>query len=154
MVRSRGCYCVRLLFLGEGEYQILIFTNSTANACYKDAADLHADLDEYPQAIARYEQVADHSLTSALTKYSVKEYWLKAGLCALAMGVRTCSLNLNCNFLILKLGNPGHCNSETKYDQIFKPRCNIYINQGGQIYQCTYRSCRSWGSRILYGRCC
>lgn len=98
MVRSRGCYCVRLLFLGEGEYQILIFTNSTANACYKDAADLHADLDEYPQAIARYEQVADHSLTSALTKYSVKEYWLKAGLCALAMGVRTCSLNLKLQF--------------------------------------------------------
>lgn len=61
----------------------------TANACYKDAADLHADLDEYPQAIARYEQVADHSLTSPLTKYSVKEYWLKAGLCALAMKVHT-----------------------------------------------------------------
>ncbi|KAG7099094.1 vesicular-fusion protein S17 [Marasmius oreades] len=58
---------------------------STANACYKDAADLHADLEEYPQAIARYEIVADHSLSSALTKYSVKEYWLRAGLCALAM---------------------------------------------------------------------
>lgn len=58
---------------------------ATANACYKDAADLHADLDEYPQAIARYEQVAGHSLTSPLTKYSVKEFWLKAGLCALAM---------------------------------------------------------------------
>ncbi|KII93757.1 hypothetical protein PLICRDRAFT_101894 [Plicaturopsis crispa FD-325 SS-3] len=60
--------------------------NATANACFKDAADLHADLEEYPQAIARYEQVADHSLGSALTKYSVKEYWLRAGLCALAMG--------------------------------------------------------------------
>ncbi|THV07731.1 vesicular-fusion protein SEC17 [Dendrothele bispora CBS 962.96] len=59
---------------------------ATANQCYKDAADLHADLDEYGQAIARYEQVADHSLSSALTKYSVKEYWLRAGLCALAMG--------------------------------------------------------------------
>lgn len=59
----------------------------TANACYKDAADLHAELEEYPQAIARYEQVADGSLSSALTKYSVKEYWLRAGLCALAMEV-------------------------------------------------------------------
>ncbi|KAF5390182.1 hypothetical protein D9757_002982 [Collybiopsis confluens] len=59
---------------------------ATANACYKDAADLHAEIDEFPQAIARYEQVADHSLTSALTKYSVKEYWLRASLCALAMG--------------------------------------------------------------------
>ena len=60
----------------------------TANACYKDAADLHADLGQYPQAIARYELVADHSLSSALTKYSVKDYWLRAGLCALAMNVR------------------------------------------------------------------
>lgn len=60
----------------------------TANACYKDAADLHAELENYPQAIARYEQVANGSLGSALTKYSVKEYWLRASLCALAMGVR------------------------------------------------------------------
>ncbi|KAF8971354.1 vesicular-fusion protein SEC17 [Flammula alnicola] len=58
----------------------------TANACFKDAADLHAELEEYPQAISRYEQVADNSLSSALTKYSVKEYWLRSGLCALAMG--------------------------------------------------------------------
>ena len=62
-------------------------TTSTANACYKDAADLHAELAEYPAAIARYEEVANHSLTSNLTKYSVKEYWLRAGLCALAMQV-------------------------------------------------------------------
>lgn len=59
---------------------------ATANACFKDAADLHADLEEYPQAIARYEQVADGSLASPLTKYSVKEYWLRSCLCALAMG--------------------------------------------------------------------
>lgn len=43
-----------------------------------------ADLEQYPQAIVRYEQVADHSLGSALTKYSVKEYWLRSTLCALA----------------------------------------------------------------------
>ncbi|RDX55779.1 TPR-like protein [Lentinus brumalis] len=58
---------------------------ATANACYKDAADLHAELEDYPQAIALYEQVANGSLSSALTKYSVKEYWLRASLCALAM---------------------------------------------------------------------
>ena len=62
--------------------------SSTANACYKDAADLHAELEEYPQAIALYEQVANGSLSSALTKYSVKEYWLRSSLCALAMAVR------------------------------------------------------------------
>lgn len=74
-------------FDAHGPRFITHFYRSTANACYKDAADLHADLNEYQQAIARYELVADHSLGSALTKYSVKEYWLRAGLCALAMGV-------------------------------------------------------------------
>ncbi|KAF7320392.1 Vesicular-fusion protein SEC17 [Mycena kentingensis (nom. inval.)] len=68
---------------------------ATANACYKDAADLHADLEEYPQAIARYEQVADHSLSSNLTKYSVKEYWLRSGLCSLAMKNDTISAKRN-----------------------------------------------------------
>lgn len=34
-----------------------------------------------------YEQVGDWSLSSPLTKYSVKEYWLRAALCAMAMGV-------------------------------------------------------------------
>ncbi|KAF8078669.1 soluble NSF attachment protein [Lyophyllum atratum] len=82
-------------YVRAGEWYAQEDATATANACYKDAADLHADLDEYPQAIARYEQVADHSLTSALTKYSVKEYWLKAGLCALAMNdVVTAKRNL------------------------------------------------------------
>jgi alpha-soluble NSF attachment protein len=67
---------------------LLILRPRTANACYKDAADLLAELEQYPQAIARYEQVADHSLGSALTKYSVKEYWLRGALCALAMNVQ------------------------------------------------------------------
>ena len=62
--------------------------SSTANACFKDAADLHAQLENYSAAIARYDQVANASLGSALTKYSVKDYWFKAGLCALAMKVR------------------------------------------------------------------
>jgi len=72
-------------FERAGEWYSQEDANATANACFKDAADLHADLEEYQQAISRYEQVADHSLGSALTKYSVKEYWLRSGLCALAM---------------------------------------------------------------------
>lgn len=61
-------------------------SNATAMACYKDAADLLADLERFHEAIQLYEQVADHSLQSALTKYSVKEYWLRSSLCALALG--------------------------------------------------------------------
>jgi len=72
-------------FVRAGEWYSQEDAAATANACYKDAADLLAELEQYPQAIARYEQVADHSLNSALTKYSVKEYWLRAGLCALAL---------------------------------------------------------------------
>jgi alpha-soluble NSF attachment protein len=37
--------------------------------------------------VARYDQVASQSLGSALTKYSVKDYWLKALLCVLATTV-------------------------------------------------------------------
>lgn len=78
----------------------------TANACFKDAADLHAELEEYPQAIARYEQVADGSLSSALTKYSVKEYWLRASLCALAMGVRPLPIIRGTSMLITNHRTP------------------------------------------------
>ncbi|KAJ3569763.1 hypothetical protein NP233_g4829 [Leucocoprinus birnbaumii] len=72
-------------FVRAGEWYAQEDAAATANACYKDAADLLAELEQYPQAIARYEQVADHSLNSPLTKYSVKEYWLRASLCALAL---------------------------------------------------------------------
>ncbi|KAF8642381.1 hypothetical protein AX16_009649 [Volvariella volvacea WC 439] len=73
-------------FVRAGEWYSQEDATATANACYKDAADLLADLQDYPRAIGYYEQVANHSLTSALTKFSVKEYWLRALLCALAMG--------------------------------------------------------------------
>jgi hypothetical protein len=59
----------------------------TANSCFKEAADILAETDEFQAAIKLYETVAGQSLSSALTKYSVREYWLKAILCALAMGV-------------------------------------------------------------------
>ncbi|KAG8943773.1 vesicular-fusion protein S17 [Tulasnella sp. 424] len=36
------------------------------------------------EAIKLYDEVAQYSLGSQLTKYNVKEYWLRAGLCALA----------------------------------------------------------------------
>ncbi|KDQ16723.1 hypothetical protein BOTBODRAFT_172831 [Botryobasidium botryosum FD-172 SS1] len=71
-------------FERAGEWYSQEDAQATANACFKDAADLHADLDHFPVAIELYERVANYSLTSALTKYSVKDYWLRAGLCALA----------------------------------------------------------------------
>jgi alpha-soluble NSF attachment protein len=66
--------------------------DSTANQCYQQAAELSGDLGEYHRAMELYQTVADWSLTSALTKYSVKEYWLRAALCSMAMGVSLLSL--------------------------------------------------------------
>lgn len=39
---------------------------------------------DYVTAMKLYEKVADSSLDNHLMKYSIKDYWLKAGICALA----------------------------------------------------------------------
>lgn len=67
-----------------GEWYSMEDAQATANAVLKEAADLSASIGDYKRAITVYQQVADWSLTSPLTKYGVKEIWLKAGLCALA----------------------------------------------------------------------
>lgn len=123
--------------------------HSTANACYKDAADLHADLGEYPQAIARYEQVADGSLSSALTKYSVKEYWLRACLCALAMGVSEMNRDLSRPDLTLALG-PYH--GEAQPDQVLLPRHNFLIHTRSKVYQHSRRRHRGRRPGDVYCR--
>ena len=75
---------------------MLTSIDRTANQCYQLAAELSADLADFPKAIQLYETVADWSLTSALTKYSVKEYWLRAALCSMAMGVSNSLSTLGC----------------------------------------------------------
>ncbi|KAH9809903.1 hypothetical protein DFH28DRAFT_513414 [Melampsora americana] len=62
------------------------FSFRTANGCFKDAADIAAQLEQYPIAIENFELVARNSLSSALTRYSVKEYLFKAALCHLCTG--------------------------------------------------------------------
>lgn len=99
--RSRCCQSPRFIresrrLVQAGRRQCVSFINpdyemelmnSTANQCYQQAAELSGDLGEYHRAMELYQTVADWSLTSALTKYSVKEYWLRAALCSMAMGV-------------------------------------------------------------------
>ena len=53
----------------------------------RDAADLQAEMGDYNAAIELYRRVAMVMLESPLTKYSVKEIWLKQCLCALANDV-------------------------------------------------------------------
>jgi hypothetical protein len=122
------------------------FCERTANGCFKDAADLHAELDEFPAAIARYEQVANHSLTSTLTRYSVKEYWLRAGLCALAMNVSQSQppsvAEPNVNPAIL-----GQCDGKAQFTEIWNPGCHVPHNTRGQVPHNLDRCCRSWRRR-------
>ncbi|KAG8706295.1 vesicular-fusion protein S17 [Ceratobasidium sp. 395] len=83
-------------FEGAGGWYAQADAMDTASARLKDMADLHAELGNHSHAIALYEQMADHSLTSTLTKHSIKECRLRAGLCALAMrDTATARRNLN-----------------------------------------------------------
>lgn len=72
--------------------------NATASGCYREAAQLATDLARYPQAIERWEQVASMSLESNLTKYSVKDYYLNAGMCYLAIPVSLPPHSLSPNY--------------------------------------------------------
>jgi alpha-soluble NSF attachment protein len=55
-----------------------------ANKLYLKVADLAALEGDYPRAISKFEAVAKSSLNNNLMRWSVKEYFLKAGICHLA----------------------------------------------------------------------
>lgn len=62
----------------EGEGQ-----QSASNQCLLKVAHYSAQQEKYEKAIEIYEKVAKVSMDSNLLKWSVKEYFLKAGLCHL-----------------------------------------------------------------------
>ena len=57
---------------------------SLANKLWLKVADIAALESDYYRAIENYEKVAEASLGNNLMRYSVKEYFLKAGICVLA----------------------------------------------------------------------
>jgi alpha-soluble NSF attachment protein len=57
-----------------------------ANKLYLKVADLSALAGDYAKASQLFETVAKSSLTSNLMRWSVKDYFLKAGICHLAAG--------------------------------------------------------------------
>ncbi|ORZ23263.1 soluble NSF attachment protein [Absidia repens] len=70
------------------------------NKCLLKVAQIAAELEMYDVAIEKFERVAAASVDDALLKWSLKEYFLKAGLCHLCTGdmVRTHqALNSYCN---------------------------------------------------------
>jgi len=62
----------------EGEGQ-----TSAANGCLLKVAQFSAQLEKYDKAIEIYEKIGKASLDNNLLKFSVKDYFLKAGLCHL-----------------------------------------------------------------------
>lgn len=63
------------------------FSNRLANKVYLKVADLAALEKMYGKAIERYEGVARTSANNNLMKWSLKDYFLKAGFCHLAQNV-------------------------------------------------------------------
>ena len=57
-----------------------------ANKLYLKAGDLAALEGDYQTATTRFEAVAKSSINNNLMKWSVKDYFLKAGICYLAAG--------------------------------------------------------------------
>ncbi|WVN89279.1 uncharacterized protein L203_104500 [Cryptococcus depauperatus CBS 7841] len=73
-------------FARAGDWYKQEDANATANQCYQQAAEISAELGDFQKSMELYQIVADWSLTSTLTKYSVKEFWLRALMCSMAMG--------------------------------------------------------------------
>jgi alpha-soluble NSF attachment protein len=57
-----------------------------ANKLWIKVADIAALQEDYYKAIENYERVARVSINNNLMRYSVKEYFLRAGICHLATG--------------------------------------------------------------------
>lgn len=57
------------------------------NKCLLKVAHFAAQLEQYDVAIDNFERVATDSMDNQLTKWSIKEYFLKAGLCSMCIGV-------------------------------------------------------------------
>lgn len=64
-------------------YDIFSLMFRQASACFLKAAQFSATLEQYDRAINVFESVAEKSLGNNLTKWSVREYLLKAGICVL-----------------------------------------------------------------------
>lgn len=54
---------------------------------FKEVGNLQGELENYADAIAKYEKVAEMSRGVIGAKFQIKGYWLRAGLCTLAMNV-------------------------------------------------------------------
>ncbi|ORY79943.1 soluble NSF attachment protein [Protomyces lactucae-debilis] len=66
-----------------GEWLANDNAESQANKMFLKVAEIAALEGDYNRATDRFEAVATHSVTNSLTKWSVKDYYLRAGICHL-----------------------------------------------------------------------
>ena len=67
--------------------RLSLVISSLANKHYLKVADLAALDSDYYKAIEQYERIGRSSISNNLMKWSVKDYFLKAGICHLATKV-------------------------------------------------------------------
>lgn len=63
-------------------------STATAQGCTIKAATISGDIGNYEEAARMFEGIAEEMANNQLTKYSVKDYLLRAGLCRLCLDVR------------------------------------------------------------------
>lgn len=73
----------------------LIHLHRLANKHFLKVADLSALESDYYKAIQHYERIGRSSINNNLMKWSIKDYFLKAGICHLATNVGS-SLYASC----------------------------------------------------------
>lgn len=78
-----------------------------ANKAFLKVADLAALAELYPKAIEKYEAVARSSAGNNLMKWSMKEYFLKAGICHMAAGDRIAAKRALDSYVDLDLTFPS-----------------------------------------------
>lgn len=66
--------------------KLTVVARRLANKLWLKVADVAAFDGDYYKAVENYEKVAEQSVNNNLMKYSVKDYFLKAGICHLASG--------------------------------------------------------------------
>ena len=89
LVRSRPRRSVSLPYQNDPTAPLtltILPSSSLANKLYLKVADLAALESDYHKSTANYEKVARSSVSNNLMKWSVKDYFLKAGICHLATG--------------------------------------------------------------------
>lgn len=63
-------------------------STATAQGCTIKAATILGEIGNYEEAAKLFEGIAEEMDNNQLTKYSVKDYLLRAGLCRLCLDVR------------------------------------------------------------------